>query len=83
MLQNLYSISTQHLDKVCRSNLNYSDEICDALAKRNPNATGDEQEYEYALGNVTYKVTSINSWKYFIGKFSFLYKYYLLIVVFF
>ena len=52
------------LDKVCRVNLNYSDEICDAQAERNPNGT----DYEEVLEAVQAYVASINVWKFFVGK---------------
>ena len=53
------------LEKVCRVNLNYSDDICDALAERNSNAT---PEYDEVLKEVEHYVTGINTWSFIIGK---------------
>ena len=53
------------LEKVCRVNLNYSDDICDALAERNSNAT---PEYDEVLTEVEHYVTGINTWSFIVGK---------------
>ena len=54
------------LEKVCRVNLNYSDDICDALAERNSNAT---PEYDEVLDEVEHYVTGINTWSFIVGKY--------------
>lgn len=54
----MYAMQNLNLEKVCRVNLNYSEQICDAMTLRNRSGYGDEDEK-----TVQRYVATINAYK--------------------